>query len=108
MSLPAELLDIISISLRRRDPARRSVWLLQKSCLGKVGHHIPYGRRTQPFTAGARKRARTHRLSAGNEGFDDGGQDFAFPPANWPCWHISIRVSGANRHCKFFRYSGLD
>src|SRR5208337_1564824 len=62
--------------------------LLEKSGVGKVGHHVANRSRTQTFAAGASKRAGPHRLSAGNECLDDGGQDFAFSSAGWPCWHI--------------------
>src|SRR5450631_678247 len=91
--LPTKLLDIITISLRRRHAPRRSMRLLQKSSIRQIRHHIANRSRTQPFAAGASKRPRPHRLSAGNERLDDGGQDFAFPSARWPCWHIDIYPS---------------
>src|SRR5712692_5563128 len=91
MRLPTKLLDIITISFRRRHPPRRSMRLLQKSRVSKIRHHIADRSRTQPFAAGARKRARTHRLSAGDKCLDDSGQDFPFPPARWSCWHIYLR-----------------
>src|ERR1019366_3775182 len=122
MSLATKLLDIISISLRRRHPPRRSVRLLQKSSIGQIGHHVANRSRTQPFAAGASKRPRPHRLSAGNECLDNSGKDFPFPSARWPCWHKSLnnkervphssrslrRVGGGTHPSKFFRCSGLD
>src|SRR5438309_1262033 len=71
MRLSTKLLDIITISLRRRNAPRRSVRLLKKYRVGKIGHHVPDRSRTQPFAAGARKSARPHRLSAGDECLDD-------------------------------------
>src|SRR5208337_555657 len=88
MRFATQLLDIITISFRRGNASRRSVRLLEKSGVGKVGHHVANRSRTQTFAAGASKRAGPHRLSAGNECLDDGGQDFAFSSAGWPCWHI--------------------
>jgi hypothetical protein len=83
--------------------------LLQESSVGQIGHHIANRSRTQSFAAGTREGARTHRLSAGNECLDDGGQDFPFPSARWPWWHFDIyRVSEPKRSSKFFRCSGLD
>ena len=90
MRLATQLLDIITISLRRRHPPRRSMRLLQKSRIGQIRHHVADRSRTQPFAAGARQRARPHRLSAGNKSLDDRGQDFAFPSARWSWWHISL------------------
>src|SRR5260370_22935739 len=91
MRLPTKLLDIITISLRRRNAPRRSVRLLKKSRVSKIGHDVADSSRTQPFAAGARKRARPHRLSAGDECLDDSGQDLPFPSAPWSCWHIYLR-----------------
>ena len=107
MDLATKLLDIIAISLSRRNAPRRSVRLLQKSSIGQVGHHVANRSRTQPFAAGASKRPRPHRLSAGNECLDNGSQDFPFPSARWPCWHIDLSEE-PNRPSKFFRCSGLD
>jgi hypothetical protein len=73
MRFAAKLLDIITISFCRRNAARRGVGLLEKSGFGKVGHHVTDGGRTKPFAAGAGKRARTDRFSAGNKCLDYGG-----------------------------------
>jgi hypothetical protein len=81
--------------------------LLKKSRVSKIRHYVPDRSRTQPFAAGARKRARPHRLSAGDECLDNGGQDFSFPPARWSCWHIYLSEE-LKRPFKYFRCSGLD
>src|SRR5260370_13841605 len=91
MRLPTKLLDIITISLRRRNAPRRSMRLLQKSRVSKIRHHIANRSRTKPLAAGARKRTRPHRLSAGDECLDDGGHEFPVPSARWSCWHIYLR-----------------
>jgi hypothetical protein len=57
--------------------------LLKKAGIGKVRHHVADGSRAQPFTTGARKRARADRLSTGYKCLDYGGQNFPFAPAGW-------------------------
>ena len=82
--VPGDLLHIITIGLRRGHPARRSVRLLQKARLRQIGHDVADTGRAQSFFVGARKRARSHRLSRGDKGFHDGGQNLAFTFARWP------------------------
>src|SRR5579862_426815 len=92
MRLAAQLLDVITIGLRRRHPPSRSMRLLQKSRLRQIRHHIPDRRRTQPLPRSPRKRPRPHRLPAGNERLNNRRQDFPFPTARWHWWHkLSIQ-----------------
>src|SRR5258707_14505024 len=91
MLFSAKSPEITTKRYRISTAPRRSVRLLQKSRIGKIRHHVPDRSRTQPFAAGARKRARPYRLSAGDECLDDGGKNFSFPPARWSCWHIYLR-----------------
>src|SRR5450432_2748293 len=85
-SLAAELLDIIPVRGGTRHPASGSMWLLQESAVGQVGHYIANGRWTEPFPAGARNHARPHRLAGGYKRLHDSREDFAFPVADrWAC-----------------------
>src|SRR5437764_13946999 len=78
VGLPADLLDVVAISLSRRDAPRGGMGLLQEPRVRKVGHDVADGRRAQPFTAFARKNARTHVFPGYYEGLHHGG--YNFPP----------------------------
>src|ERR1700691_3373084 len=107
MSLSTQLLDVITISLSRRNAPRRSMRLFQESRIRQISHYIPNRSRAKPLAARSSERPRSHRLPAGNKCLNDGGEDFAFASAGWPCWHISPK-EGQNRPIKYFRCSGLD
>src|SRR5689334_10222860 len=78
LSSPSELLDVIPVSLGRRNSSSRGVRLLQKSGISQVRHHVPDRRWAEPVPVAASKRARADRLSSRDIGFDNGGQDLPF------------------------------
>jgi hypothetical protein len=82
--VPGQLLDVITIGLRRGHPARRGVRLLEKSGLGQVGHDVADTGRAQSFFIRARKRTRSHRLARGYERLHDGRQNLTLTLARWP------------------------
>src|ERR1700679_1915876 len=98
MRFTTKLLDVIAISLRRRDAAGRSMGLIEKSRISEIRHDIANGSGAQTFAASARQRARADRLPAGNECLDDSGKDFPFPSARWPCWHIFPSLGAETPH----------
>src|SRR5208283_493823 len=59
-----------------------SVWLLQKSSVGQVGHDVADGGGAEALAIAARQRARAHRLSGGDVCLHDCREDLTFPPSN--------------------------
>src|ERR1700730_4936374 len=87
--LSGKLLNVIAICFGTRHPARGGVRLLQVASLGQISHHVANASRTQTFTIGARQGARAYRVSGGDKGLHNGGQDLSLPlPNRLARWHI--------------------
>src|SRR5207245_309796 len=69
--LARQLLDVVAVRLSARYSPGGSMRLLEKACVGQVGHDIADGRGTQSLTIATRQGARSYRLARGYEGFGD-------------------------------------
>src|SRR6516162_6153395 len=83
MSFAGNLLDVVAVGFCGRNAPGGSVRLVQKPGVGQVGHDIANGGRTESLAVGTREHARPYRLTCGNKGLHDGGQDFAFSVSDW-------------------------
>jgi hypothetical protein len=51
--------------------------LLQQTCVREIRHNVADGGRTEALAAAARESTRSYRFARGDEGLDNGGQNFA-------------------------------
>jgi len=84
--LAGDLFDIITICFNAGHAPRRGVWLVKIASIGKIGHHVADGRRTQALSVRPRKGARADRLPRGNKRLHDGGQDFPLSISDGRSW----------------------
>src|SRR5438477_8043323 len=81
--LARQLLDVVAVRLSARYSPGGSMRLLEKACVGQVGHDIADGRGTQSLTIATRQGARSYRLARGYEGFHDRRKNLTFAFADW-------------------------
>src|SRR5262245_23725931 len=92
--LAGNLVHVVAIRLRRGHAARRSVRLVEEPSVHQVGHDVADGRRTQPVFVLARECTRSYRLTCGDVGLNNGGEDLllAGPDLSW-AWHKCSSLS---------------
>src|SRR2546426_9705808 len=81
--LARQLLDVVAVRLSARYSPGGSMRLLEKACVGQVGHDIADGGGTQSLTIATRQGARSYRLPRGLGGLPHRRQDLTFAVADW-------------------------
>src|SRR5436305_1709616 len=69
--LARQLLDVVAVRLSARYSPGGSMRLLEKACVGQVGHVIADGRGTQSLTIATLQGARSYQLARGYAGLHD-------------------------------------